>query len=197
MCSFLIYACGDLFHKYTQRTTTSSINLELVSKLTFPSLTLCNLSPYKKSALNPDESMQEYLLSISRMGYSVPLINYDDSSKSNLSLPLPKGWIYNVSFTVNDLFAVCVDIEGYRVDCDVVLTPKLTDIGLCYTFNSKEYIKINGPMITRMTGSKTSLALYVRIDQEEYVYNDNLAAGMKVNYLELYVMLITLSEIPI
>ncbi|XP_021364397.1 acid-sensing ion channel 1-like [Mizuhopecten yessoensis] len=158
----------------------SNIKVELVNQLPFPAITFCNLSPYKRSSLRPDAAMEHYLLTISRMTNFVPPLDYDYPIYSNLSLPLPDEWIHNVSFTVNDLFYACVDMQNVMLNCSEVLTPTLTEIGLCFTFNSEEYIRSHGPLVTSTTGSAKSLAFYTHIDQDEYVYNDNLAAGMKI-----------------
>ncbi|XP_060064774.1 acid-sensing ion channel 4-A-like [Ylistrum balloti] len=180
MGGLLIYTCVDLFNKYVQHTTISNIKMELVNELPFPAITFCNLSPYKRSAMKPDPVMDHYLLTLSRMAdYTAP-INYDDPAYSNLSLPLPDGWIYNVSSTIPDMFGACVDMKDAMKDCREVLTPKMTDVGLCYAFNSKEYIKQNGALLTTITGSSKSLAFYVKVDQDDYVSSDNMGAGMKI-----------------
>ncbi|OWF45129.1 Acid-sensing ion channel 1 [Mizuhopecten yessoensis] len=180
MGGLLIYTCVDLFKKYTQHTTMSNIKVELVNQLPFPAITFCNLSPYKKSGLKPDPVMEHYLLTLSRMKDFVSPIDYDHPWYSNLSLPLPEGWLHNVSYSILDMFGACVDMKDVMNNCMTVLTPTLTDIGLCYTFNSKEYIREHEALITTITGSTKSLAFYIHVNQDEYVYNDNMAAGMKI-----------------
>ncbi|XP_069129818.1 acid-sensing ion channel 1A-like [Argopecten irradians] len=180
MGGLLIYTCVDLFNKYIEHSTISNIKVELVNELSFPSITFCNLSPYKRSALKPDGVMDHYLLTLSRMKDFVPEIDYDHPYYSNLSNPIPDGWIYNVSSTVYDFFGACVDMKDVVQECEDVLVPKLTDMGLCFTFNSREYIKKNGSLITTSTGSTKSLAFYIMVNQGEYVYSDNMGAGMKI-----------------
>ncbi|XP_021364347.1 acid-sensing ion channel 1C-like [Mizuhopecten yessoensis] len=158
----------------------SNIKVELVNQLPFPAITFCNLSPYKKSGLKPDPVMEHYLLTLSRMKDFVSPIDYDHPWYSNLSLPLPEGWLHNVSYSILDMFGACVDMKDVMNNCMTVLTPTLTDIGLCYTFNSKEYIREHEALITTITGSTKSLAFYIHVNQDEYVYNDNMAAGMKI-----------------
>ncbi|KAK3094528.1 hypothetical protein FSP39_002914 [Pinctada imbricata] len=50
-------------------------------------------------------------------------------------------------------------------------------MGKCFTFNN--YDAINGVRTISRTGSLLSLTLYLRIDQNEYVYNNFMAAGVK------------------
>ncbi|XP_060064856.1 acid-sensing ion channel 1C-like [Ylistrum balloti] len=179
MGGLLIYTCVDLFDKYVQHTTMANIKVELVNELPFPAITFCNLSPYKKSSLNPDAVMDHFLLTVSRMKDFVPPIDYDHPGYSSLSHPLPDGWLLNVSFSVADLYYACVNTTNQRMNCEDVLTPTITDIGLCYTYNSQN-VGGNDPLVTSLTGSAKSLAFYINVNQNEYVYSDNLAAGMKI-----------------
>ncbi|XP_033744119.1 acid-sensing ion channel 4-A-like [Pecten maximus] len=180
MGGLLIYTCADLFYKYTQHTTMANIKVELVDEIPFPAITFCNLSPLKRSALNPDAIMDHYLLSISRMTHFVPPVNYDHPAYSDLSRPLPDGWLNNVSFSVMDLFFACVNTENIQMNCSEVLIPTLTDIGLCFTFNSEQQMGTDDLLVTSIIGSVKSLAFYINVNQNEYVYSDNLAAGMKI-----------------
>ncbi|XP_069131731.1 acid-sensing ion channel 3-like [Argopecten irradians] len=176
----LIYTSVDLFCKYAQHTTMANIKVEMVDELPLPAITFCNLSPYKRSALNPDAVMDHYLLTISRMTDFVPSVDYSHPAYSALLRPLPDGWLHNVSFSVMDLFYACVNTANQRMDCNEVLVPTITDIGLCYTFNSHHQNGTYNPLTTSIIGSVKSFAFYIRVNQSEYVYSDNLAAGMKV-----------------
>ena len=55
----------------------------------------------------------------------------------------------------------------------------MTDSGVCYTFNEN----ITDPLRVLQAGSKNGLSLSLNIEQHEYVFGEDEAAGIKVTYI--------------
>ena len=63
-CGMVVYQLIDVFTKYYKRETSSSVKLDY-AKLDFPSVTICNLNPIRKSQAHlAGESFQDFLFSI-------------------------------------------------------------------------------------------------------------------------------------
>jgi hypothetical protein len=88
-------------------------------------------------------------------------------------------WLDKVSFDIKDLFVVCVN-KRVVVSCYDILTRKITQWGTCFTYNNYEKVETEGRVNGSMTGSATALTFYINIQQSEYVFNTNIAAGVKV-----------------
>lgn len=181
MGSLLIYTTVDLLGKYYSYLTISNIDMETVSSLPFPSITFCNLSPYMMTRLNPSPMMDHYLLTLSRMTLFVPPVPFDHPAYAELLQSPDETFLANNSFPVTEMFHVCVNSRNDMEVCSDVLTEKITDLGRCYTYNSYDHIQKHGPLFTSVTGSTLSLALYIKTNQSENVYSDNMSSGIKVH----------------
>ena len=123
--------------------------------------------------------MTSHLLHASRLGVVLPPLNYSDPIYAELHQPLPDGWLDDVSFTLDDIFAYCVN-KRHLVRCSDILTPKITQWGKCFTYSNYEKVHQEGRVSGSMTGSATALTFYMDVKQAEYVFNTNIAAGVKV-----------------
>ncbi|KAJ8298909.1 hypothetical protein KUTeg_022969 [Tegillarca granosa] len=179
MGSFMAYSLWTLFAAYVKYPTMSNINFEFVDELPYPAVTICNVSPYKKSALNGDAVLDYYFLTISRMASFVTPLDYSNPMYADYNKPLDESWLQNISLTIDDMFLYCIE-SNTNAPCRERLTPYITEAGLCYTYNSYEYGKRHGNMKTSLTGSNSAPTFYIHINQDQYVYNQDLAAGIKV-----------------
>lgn len=175
----MAYSLYTLFEAYAKYPTMSNINFEFVEELPYPAITICNISPYKKSSLNGDAILGYYFLSISRMTPFVTPLNYSQPKYAALNEPLDENWLQNISLTVDDMFLYCIE-ANIIAPCGERLTPLITEAGLCYTYNSYEWGKKNGNLKTSLTGSKSAPTFYVHVNQDQYVYSHDLAAGIMV-----------------
>ena len=185
MGTFLVINICNLFLNYAKNPTLSNINVEIAESLPFPAVTVCNLSPYKKSSLNLDAALANYYFTLSRMGVFVAPINYSDPVYASYFTPGNETWLEETSNKMTDLFLFCV-YEGSMVDCASILEPKITEWGICYTYNSLSSRAQNGQLYTSLTGSTSSLTFYLQVDQDEYIFNDNMGAGAKVGRAYIY-----------
>ncbi|XP_076071955.1 acid-sensing ion channel 1A-like [Mytilus galloprovincialis] len=179
MGSLLVYTVYTLFAYYRTNPTLTNINLKFVREMFYPAVTICNMSPYKLSAINASAVMMSHLLHSSRLGVVLPPLDYTNPAYAELNDSLSKDWLDNVSFDLDDMFMYCVN-ERHVIACKNILKAKVTQWGKCFTYNSNEKLPTEGRVKGSMTGSATALTFYINIKQDEYVFNTNMAAGVKI-----------------
>lgn len=168
----------DLKEQYFSYPTLTIFNIKMSHELEFPAVTLCNISPYKMSKLNPDEAMLDYLKRESNMGSFMPPMNFSDSKYKLLFKSVEEDWLYNVSFSIKDLFIACKWKETLYFDCTKLFIPYKTEWGLCFSFNG-----LDSPEIHKIgyVGSILGLSFFIHVNQSDYVYARNMGAGLKVS----------------
>lgn len=168
----------DLKEQYFSYPTLTMLNIKMSHELEFPAVTLCNISPYKMSKLNPDEAMLDYLKRDSSMGSFLPPMNFSDSKYKRLYKNVEEDWLFNVSFSIKDLFIACKWKETLIFDCTKLFRPHKTEWGLCFSFNG-----LDSPEVHKIgyVGSILGLTFYIHVNQSDYVYARNMGAGLKVS----------------
>ncbi|CAC5402983.1 ASIC4 [Mytilus coruscus] len=179
MGSLLIYTVYTLYVYYRTNPTLTNINIKFVKAMHYPAITICNMSPLKRSSINASAVMTTHLLHSSRLGVVLPHLNYSSPAFAELNDPVPEDWLNKSSFYLEDMFHYCVN-ERHLVPCKDILIPKITQWGKCFTFNNYQKVATNGIVKGSMTGSTTALTFYIDVKQDEYVFNTNLAAGVKI-----------------
>ncbi|KAK3095909.1 hypothetical protein FSP39_020671 [Pinctada imbricata] len=174
----LIYTLTGVFYDFKTKRTISNIAVKQVEELPFPAVTICPMSPYKRSHLNLTDELERYYLSISRIGPHLGhiVIDYSDPIYQE---PGNETFLDQASFQTSDILYACL-FDNIHVECDQLFEKKMTEMGLCFTMNSYDHVSKYGQRMTSQTGSTSSLTLYIMIDQDEYVYSKNVAAGYKV-----------------
>ncbi|VDI62852.1 Hypothetical predicted protein, partial [Mytilus galloprovincialis] len=179
MGSLLVYTVYTLFAYYRTNPTLTNINLKFVREMFYPAVTICNMSPYKLSAINASAVMRSHLLHSSRLGVVLPPLDYTNPAYAELNASLSEDWLDKVSFDLDDMFMYCVN-ERHVTACKNILKAKVTQWGKCFTYNANEKLPKEGRVKGSMTGSATALTFYIDIKQDEYVFNTNMAAGVKI-----------------
>ncbi|CAC5402984.1 ASIC4 [Mytilus coruscus] len=121
----------------------------------------------------------KYQLRCSRLGVVLPPLDYTNPAYAELNVSLSEDWLNNVSFDLDDMFMYCVN-ERHVIACQNILIAKLTQWGKCFTYNANEKLQKEGRVKGSMTGSATALTFYIDVKQDEYVFNTNIAAGVKI-----------------
>ena len=149
-----------LAHDPTMTTITQKVNQNGIS---FPSVTICNVNPFKRSVLESmvDKSMLSVLINLfvdpgTESCYNETVKDY--LKKSNLS---HRQIQYRARHQAKDLI---VDCTFAGKECNHTnFSEVLTRLGYCYTFNSGALLKSEG------IGVRYGLFLRLNIEQEEYL----------------------------
>jgi hypothetical protein len=180
MGSFLIFTSYEQFTSYLKYTTITNTYLKTRSTINFPAITFCSVSTLNKENLPNITHLEYFFLTKSVIGWMIPPMDLSKPEYAAYHLPLDESWVHGTANQVEDLFLFCL-FEGEDKECKEVMKPKVTKLGVCYTFNSRKYVEENGHTVTSRTGSTSGLRLYLMVNQHSYVYSDFMAAGIKVS----------------
>lgn len=179
MGSFLVYTTYEQFTAYFKYTTLTNTQVQARSTIQFPAVTLCSVSSLKKENLPNISDLEYYFLTESVIGPFFPKLDLNKPEYADYRLPRNASWVRDTANPIEDLFLFCF-FEGEDEECKKVMKPTVTKLGVCYTFNSREHVKENGHTVTSRTGSTSGLRLYLWVNQTSFVFNDIMAAGIKV-----------------
>lgn len=117
-------------------------NIKMLYELEFFVVMLCNISLYKMFKMNLDEVMLDYLKRESNMGFFMFLMNFSDLKYKLFFKNVEEDWLFNVSFSIKDLFIVCKWKEILYFDCIKLFIFYKIEWGFCFFFNGLELFEI-------------------------------------------------------
>ena len=166
---------------FTSSPTSTTVSIELSDSQVFPTVTICNLNPVKRSFAEP-HGLEDLL----KLAYQTPvelLFTLSDNSTCHSHLSKVDDITQRMSLqevfqlgqiNLKDFILECRFGERLE-DCKNDFEPVLTNIGLCYSFNTKEPFKY-----ARTTGTRAGLYMLVNIDQTEYITSLLGNAGIRI-----------------
>ena len=177
----MVYSLSAVTAKYTSSRTFASSNLRFPKELPFPAITICNINPFKRTAIlrrNMSLLQANLLLNYIRskdnstvpISYFSALVQqYDTATGGNNSLYKDLG------HRIEDLLLSCT-FDGRR--CSTAnFTARATSSGICYTFNP------NGDFTHYRSlrhGYRYGLILRVNIEQYDYFASEVTSSGLNV-----------------
>ncbi|XP_071950186.1 acid-sensing ion channel 1-like isoform X2 [Antedon mediterranea] len=161
--SMLGFAVYSSITKYYQYNSSSAITTFPNDVITFPAVTLCNYNQFRVSEMTEREN------SFFFSDYMDPSFNFTPYNDINFTATLLR-----ISHRIEDMLINCS--WQYRPCGPDDFSTKTYDLGVCYTFNGDS----SNPLTTRNAGDTTGLILEIDINQTEYAYSANKAAGLKV-----------------
>ncbi|XP_022296643.2 acid-sensing ion channel 4-B-like [Crassostrea virginica] len=160
---------------YFSYETLINIKLTRQAEMTFPSVTICNVSPINISRVNQSEILNMYYLKTHIYGrFFHSFINISDPFYAVLHENRTDSWLNETKFSKEMLF-YHKEFEGQP--CSNCFEDRRTDIGMCTTFNG---LSNNPPLVSKLIGSQNGLSIFVFLDQNNYIYGENLGAGLLV-----------------
>ena len=173
----------DLYTEYNKYPFLTRINVGLADSLPFPAVTLCNLNPMDRTKIRDFDKVISYFLAFTNLHFppNQPL-NWSNPDLKPFTYPMNKSWIRATSPNFSSLLFMCA-WKGRRLQppCTRNFSEHFTDMGICYTFNDANHTRQYGPLYTSHTGSMTGLVLYFYINESTYIYNQDMATGVKVS----------------
>ena len=166
-------------HRYFQYESVSSYTRTFGLEIEFPSVTICSLSTFNRELMNNYELYSNYVQLVSN-----PLseIYTNQTLREWYNTEFKKVTVDEffdaVAFTLNDTVISCRFGQNNNEDCHAYFIPFYTEIGKCFTFNSKEYITKNGPLTCTSSGPGFGLELLLDSkDSYGTVPPDHLGSG--------------------
>jgi hypothetical protein len=175
---YLTYTLFWAIAKYYTYPTLTVVGVDFHKELQFPAVTICNLSPYNISRLQPDPKRNTYEMEYTVLNdYGRP-VNWSDPlyERYGYDVPVTPEYKLNVSMHSDDfiLNGLC-GFDGVTFnDTKTEFTRRMTETGICYTYNA------NNSVSTRLSGTAANLVMALNIDQSNYFWSESLAAGIKV-----------------
>ena len=175
--SFLIILVAEFKHYYSYPTI-SSTQINRLTEVKFPAVTICNLSNLNKSAILDDVRVANFYKMVN------PIIQIRQSAKTiNWSDPFYEDQHFFKEMSIDDLVKESKDIyktiheasfDNKILNIRESFTLKLTKDGICFTFNPVEM------PTTSYIGSYFNLKMTIFVDYNNSYYGRWLGEGIKV-----------------
>ncbi|XP_071087492.1 acid-sensing ion channel 4-A-like [Haliotis cracherodii] len=176
MCStsaFLVYNLVGEIGNYNSYPTVTKVTPKIQNSIEFPAVTICNRCTLNKSRLDVYPDMMNYFFNTSIL--RMKGISFSAPTSDVFQEPLSLEWWKNMSMEGSKMLSQCV-FQGDIFDCMTMFRPVHTKEGLCHTFNFNfsEMVKV------WTAGEEANLVLSFNINQNDYTFRKNMAAGIKV-----------------
>ena len=179
--TFMIFSLSSVSTKYASGRIYTSNNRRFPKELPFPAVTICNINPFKATAIlaRSMSLLQANLLWAhirARTNTSIPIAyfsslvqQYDVISGGNSTLYKDLG------HSIGDLVLSCT-FDGRRCSTDD-FTQRTTSSGVCYTFNPNRDFTHH---YSGKHGYRYGLIIRTNIEQYEYFLSEVTTAGFNV-----------------
>lgn len=175
--SFLIILVAEFTHYYSYPTI-SSTEINRLTEVKFPAVTICNLSNLNKSAILDDARVANFYKMVN------PIMQIRKSATTiNWSDPFYEDQHFFKEMSIDDLVRESKDIyktireasfDNKVLNVRESFTLKLTTDGICFTFNPVEM------PTTSYIGSYFNLYMTIFVDYNNSYYGRWLGEGIKV-----------------
>lgn len=184
-CVFL-YAFIEQLRVFLQYRVNTVLSVEEKPTLDFPAVTVCNYNQYRKSLALQRPGVMAVLQQL----FSVEAVI--ERERKELAEPQPHisqdldiiKELVELAHTLKGMVLHC-QWCGRSVRCSDYFTQTLTEVGVCYTFNSLEVRDHIPRLAVHDGGTDCSLKLRINIQSHEYYYGEGDSAGIQVNLLFL------------
>ncbi|XP_072039699.1 acid-sensing ion channel 1-like [Amphiura filiformis] len=176
--AYLWYSIVRDLNRYFKYPVQSYVTESYTGNLTFPAVTLCNYNLFRKSAVSED------LIQFFDELFN-PYSNHDadDAKWKYMDKTINESWhdfdnfVLSGAHQINDMLHSCS--WSMLEPCGIEnFTQVITDWGVCYTFNNPD--NISDALVISKAGIRSGLFMRLNIQQDEYAYGANLAAGFKI-----------------
>ncbi|XP_067661119.1 acid-sensing ion channel 4-A-like [Haliotis asinina] len=172
LCSttgFLVYNLVQEIGSYYSYPTVTKITPQIKHSLNFPAVTICNRCTFNNTRLDVYPDMETYFFNIS-LG-RIRKNSFSHLTSDVFQKPVSLEWLRNMSMEGSKMLFKCV-FGGDDFDCMTDFQPVFTYEGLCHTFNASK--------IVLTPGDDANLIVTFNINQDDYTFTRNKAAGIKV-----------------
>ncbi|XP_038054982.1 acid-sensing ion channel 1C-like [Patiria miniata] len=168
MTGYLLYGISISIMTYYQRPVSSVVRINYVREIPFPAVTFCNYNQWKKSQVPPD--FLDAVRSLNPANKSPVDVEY---LKSHDGINMTDRLI-NSTHQIEDMLLECT-FKAANCSADN-FTRIFTDFGLCYSFNDDP----EDVYYIHQSGSHNALFMKINVEQQEYIFGENNAAGIKL-----------------
>ncbi|KAL5011455.1 hypothetical protein ScPMuIL_010006 [Solemya velum] len=183
MVTVLIALSSTQIIRYLRYPTVSKQYQTIAKKLEFPAVTICSLN--KISDKSVQEPLTRFILKkvFTEINGNISYLKGLDPNVTK-SLNLTKLFVDGAP-KMNETFILC-NWRNTIIECSDYFSLVLVPDGVCFAFNSREYIRKTGERLESVhPGSEDGLVVQLHAHQEDNFIGDSGAAGFKVSTNEL------------
>ena len=163
--------------------TTLSIDDEETS-LQFPSITICNYNQFRKSLALRSPDIMDLLKDLFSIEARVDVQEVQKRDRPDTASLLSNNWnltaeLIALAHILEQMVIMCYWC-GVKISCHEYFSRTLTEVGVCYTFNSEKVQKEKGTLWAYCAGSDCGLTLRMNIQTEEHYFGEGDASGVRV-----------------
>lgn len=153
--------------------------------LHFPSVTICNYNQFRKSLAQKSPDLTKLLTELFSLESRV---DYRDAPEDDGPGPAARTIVKKWNITA-ELIALAHVLEemvitcswcGAKISCREYFSRTLTEVGVCYTFNSRKVQEEKEPLRVFCAGSDCGLTLTMNIQTAEHYFGEGDASGIRV-----------------
>ena len=174
----------SFYLQYPVQTTLSVDDDE--TSLHFPSVTICNYNQFRKSLAVKSPDLMDLLKSLFSLEARVDVKELKSKKAPDTASRLSGNWnitaeLISLAHVLEQMVIMCYWC-GIKISCRDYFSRTLTEVGVCYTFNSKKVQQEKGPLQVFCAGSDCGLTLRMSIQSDEYYFGEGDASGMRVRF---------------
>ena len=157
------------------------------ASLEFPAVTVCNYNQFRKTPTLQAGNTGEVLKELFSIKSFMEKVERDTSPEDNR--PVVDDDLTQKLISLAHLLNKTVLMATWMnkgVDLQTYFTRSMTEVGVCYTFNSKDSRLVHGPLYVHDAGTDSGLSLLMDIENKEYYYGEGSSAGIRVSILSYY-----------
>ncbi|XP_021361255.1 acid-sensing ion channel 2-like [Mizuhopecten yessoensis] len=151
---------------YLSYYTYTNVTMITAKELEFPAVTICNLNPYNKSIAIEENAFTEYLIRTNTLSFMETTLNYTDSRTGGLNNGFSHNFVGRTNNELKNFFVTCVQ-KWQLIYCDDFFTPRMTELGVCFTFNGPDRKSV----MTSSTGNTSSLTMYIKVERDNFLFD--------------------------
>ena len=181
----LLYVFIEQVRVYLEFRVQTVLSVQDQPSLEFPSVTVCNYNQFRKTPTLAAGNTGQMLRELFAVKNYVGKIQRDAppaeelAPDTNLTLTL-----IGLAHTL-DKMVMSADWLGKMVNKEEYFSMSMTEVGVCYTFNSIESQKRHSPLYVHDAGTDSGLTLLMDIENDEYYYGEGTSAGIRVSPYKL------------
>lgn len=166
--------------QYYKYNSIISTRVDANQEMQLPAVTFCNNNLLKLSKISQVHQLYQASLALSMVfsGINVTGNGADDDFGVLKSITVLEA-LHNFGFNISEIFVEC-RLGTTVLDCLRYVSIIYNDIGLCYTFQSDQYVQENGPLRTKTPGRKHGLSFVLDVNPDEYILTTSLGVGFMV-----------------
>ena len=174
----LLYVLIVQLKKFLAFEVQTVISQQQKRELEFPAVTVCNHNQFRKTAAEKDPTTAKLLKELFSLEARLTRDRKNNSTVGATNV-LNDHDLVGMAHQLEEMVIYC-NWCGTAIPCSQFMSMTLTEVGVCYTFHSREVIANRSlPLLVHEAGSDCGLTMRFNIEVAEYYYGAGVSAGIQ------------------